>query len=107
VGTRLQVRTKERTITAISQELGRIDTTRVRLGSIRYLRVIEVDVYGTLSKQPEQLTENLARWLLHPKNRVIEQLAMAPEDANDHALIASIYGHSIGAPYILDIDSII
>jgi len=31
---------------------------------------------------------------------------MAPMDPNHPALMASIYGYTIGAPYRLDIDSI-
>ena len=100
------VRAQEPVIRAISHELGRIETTRDRLETLRFRRVGAAAVYGQLSTQPERLAQNLARWQAHPENQVAEQLAMAPEDEED-GLMASIHGHTIGAPYTLDIDSII
>ena len=47
----------------------------------------------------------MARWLAHPENKFKDPFAMAPEDPEGDALTASIYGHTIGAPHTLDIDS--
>ena len=75
--------------------------------TLRYTRVDETYVYGSLSTQPELLAECLLRWDAHPENRVAEQLAMAPAPDFDDGLLTSIYGRTVGAPYTLDIDSII
>jgi hypothetical protein len=53
--------------------------------------------------------ENLLRWNAHPENLAQEQLAMIPPAAEDHdaAIAAMTGGHAVGAPYQLDIDSIV
>jgi hypothetical protein len=97
--------THESDINAISLEIDKIHVTLKRLESLQRQRVTEKKVYGSLSTQPEWLAENLRRWLAHPENQVDEQMAMAPKGAKEDALLASIYGHTIGAPHTLDIDS--
>ncbi|MNN29498.1 hypothetical protein D3C81_1431050 [compost metagenome] len=99
--------THQADINAFMLESDKVSSTLARLKTLRYERVTEQKVYGSLTTQPEQLAENLQRWLAHAENQVIEQLAMAPANGNHDELLASIYGHAIGAPYNLDIDSLI
>ena len=94
-------------VEAFSLEVDKVHMTLARLKTLRNQRIGEKEVYGSLSTQPERLAENLQRWLAHAENQVEEQLAMAPSSGNDDALLASIYGHTIGAPHTLDIYSII
>jgi len=94
-------------VEAFSLEVDKVHVTLARLKTLRDQRIGEKEVYGSLSTQPERLAENLQRWLAHAENQVEEQLAMAPSSENDEALLASIYGHTIGAPHTLDINSII
>ncbi|MHA3735946.1 lipase family protein [Pseudomonas sp. Eth.TT006] len=101
------VRTQERTIEAISHEVSRIETSHARLSVLRHKRVRASDVYGLLAEQPELLAESLKRWRTHAENRKDEQLAQAPDNASHDALLTALYGHPIGAPHTLDIDSII
>lgn len=98
--------THEREIAALSHEIDKINATFERLKIPRYKRISEKEVYGSLSTQPERLAENLLRWQAHPENQIMVQTAMAPNSTNDDALMASIYGHTVGAPHTLDIDSI-
>ncbi|VVN33017.1 lipase family protein [Pseudomonas fluorescens] len=99
--------THQADINALMLESDKVSSTLARLKTLRYERVTEQKVYGSLTTQPERLAENLQRWLAHAENQVIEQLAMAPANGNHDELLASIYGHAIGAPYNLDIDSLI
>jgi hypothetical protein len=99
--------THEAQTNAFSLEVDKVHVTLDRLKRLRYERVIENNVYGSLSTQPERLAETLQRWLAHPENRVVEQLAMAPTSANQDALLTSIYGYTPGMPYTFDIDSIV
>jgi hypothetical protein len=99
-------RTQENNIRALSLEKSKIETTVARLKSIHPQRISAQALYGSLSEQPEELTKNVDRWLAHPENKVKNPLAMAPVDPDQEALMGSIYGHTIGAPYTLDIDSI-
>lgn len=99
-------RTQENNIRALGLEKSKIEITVDRLKRVREERVTAHALYGSLSEQPEQLAANVARWLAHPENKVKDPLAMAPEDPEGDALTASIYGHTVGAPYTLDIDSI-
>jgi pimeloyl-ACP methyl ester carboxylesterase len=101
------VRTRQPVIAAINHEIDKIQTTRQRLESFRYQRVSAMDVYGSLAEQADQLAESLPRWRAHPENLLAEQLAMAPDHATHDPLLTSIYGHTIGAPHTLDLDSII
>ncbi|MFJ2387251.1 hypothetical protein [Pseudomonas koreensis] len=101
------VRPQERTIEAISHEVSRIETTHARLIVLRHKRVRATDVYGLLAEQPELLAESVQRWRGHPENLKEEQLAQAPDNPSNDALLTSLYGHPIGAPHTLDIDSII
>ncbi|WP_223489096.1 lipase family protein [Pseudomonas sp. A-RE-19] len=98
--------THEAQINAFMLEIDKIHVTLERLKTLRRERVSEKKVYGSLSTQPERLAENLQRWLAHAENQVVEQWAMAPKSVNEDALLTSIYGHTIGAPHTLDIDSI-
>jgi hypothetical protein len=92
---------------ALIREIDKMHNTRARLATLRTASVSEKDVYGSLSEQPEQLAQNLARWQAHPENRVAEQLAMAPAMDDDSELIRGGHGYAIGEPYTLDLDSII
>ncbi|MHC8336613.1 lipase family protein [Pseudomonas sp. HLT2-19-2] len=94
---------------ALSEEKEKIQMTRDRLLALHGQQVTEADVYGSYADQPEWVQENLLRWKAHPENIVQEQLAMIPPAAVDHdAAIAAITGgHAVGAPFHLDIDSII
>jgi hypothetical protein len=100
------VRTQEDNIRALGLEKNRIAITVDRLKRVREDRVTAHALYGSLLEQPEQLKANVARWLAHPENKVKDPFAMAPEDPEGDALMSSIYGRTIGAPYTLDIDSI-
>ena len=101
------VRSRKNIVEALNHEIENIRTTRERLASLRHRRLTTTDVYGSLAKQPERLAESLPRWQLHPENLAAEQLAMAPEAAEDDPLLVTLYGHRIGAPHTFDIDSII
>ena len=98
-------RTQENNIRALGLEKSRIAITVDRLKRVREERVTAHALYGSLLEQPEQLKANVARWLAHPENKFKDPFAMAPEDPEGDALTASIYGHTIGAPHTLDIDS--
>jgi hypothetical protein len=98
-------RTREKIINALRLERSKIETTVNRLKKIRPERISAQALYGSLSEQPEELMKNVERWLAHPENKVKDPLAMAPEDPEGDALTASIYGHTVGAPHTLDIDS--
>ncbi|WP_192563043.1 lipase family protein [Pseudomonas gozinkensis] len=101
------VRSRKNIVQALNHEIEKIRTTRERLASLRHRRLTTTDVYGSLAEQPERLAESLPRWQLHPENLAAEQLAMAPEAAEDDPLLAPLYGHRIGAPHTFDIDSVI
>ncbi|MFJ2463756.1 lipase family protein [Pseudomonas sp. NPDC087615] len=101
------VRHHEKTIEALNREIDKIQMSLDRLKTLRQQRITEKKVYGSLSDQPEPLSESLSRWLAHSENKVVEQLAMAPTSKSDDGLLASIYGHTVGAPHTLDIDSFI
>ncbi|WP_423204647.1 lipase family protein [Pseudomonas kribbensis] len=101
------VRTQSGTLDALNREVERIRVTRERLAILRHRRITTQDVYGQLAEQPERLAESLPRWQLHPENAAAEQLAMAPDAAEDDPLLATLYGHKIGAPHTFDINSII
>lgn len=92
------VRSQEKLINALEQEIGRIKSTQARLTPLSYQYLKQEDVYGVLHAQPEQLAQSLARWKAHPQNRVVEQLAMAPRPRVDDTLMA---------PITFDIDSIV
>lgn len=100
--------THESAVNAFSQEVDKVQETRDRLATLHYEKVNEAKVYGSLSQDAEALADTVLRWQAHPENRVAEQLAMAPPAVeNDDEVFASILGRPIGAPYTLDIDSII
>ncbi|MBV4485785.1 lipase family protein [Pseudomonas sp. SWRI153] len=101
------VRHDEKINVALNLEIDRIQVTIKRLRKLQCERTTEQQVYGSLSTQPEQLSASLSRWLAHAENQVVEQLAMAPTSKSDNGLLASIYGHTVGAPHKLDIDSYI
>ncbi|MHC8321102.1 lipase family protein [Pseudomonas sp. GB2N2] len=98
-------RTQENNIRALELERSQIETTVARLRSIHPQRISAHALYGSLSQQPD-LIKSVERWLAHPENQVKDPMAMAPEEPDQDALMGSIYGHVIGAPYTLDIDSI-
>ncbi|MBV4468707.1 lipase family protein [Pseudomonas siliginis] len=93
----------------LNQEIDKISMTKARLTALRSQRVTETDVYGSYADQPEWVEESLLRWNAHPENLVQEQLAMIPPAAEDHdaAIAAMTGGHAVGAPFQLDIDSIV
>ncbi|QAX87482.1 lipase [Pseudomonas sp. DTU12.3] len=101
------VRNDEKINVALNLEIDRIQVTVERLQKLQRERTTEQKVYGSLSTQPEQLSASLSRWLAHAENRVVEQLAMAPVSRSDDRLLTSIYGHTVGSPHTLDIDSYI
>ncbi|APC19570.1 lipase (plasmid) [Pseudomonas frederiksbergensis] len=92
---------------ALQQEYDNIETTRTRLGTLRGDRISEADVYGLFAGLPELIEDDLPRWKAHAENRRQEQLAMAPPaaDDDDRAIAVITGGHTVGAPYLLDIDS--
>lgn len=96
-------------VEALGQEREQIQITLDRLATLQSEPVTVADVYGSYADQPEWVQENLLRWNAHPENLVEEQLAMIPPVAEDHdaAIAAMTGGHAVGAPYHLDIDSII
>ena len=100
--------THEPAVDAFNREVDKVRETRDRLATVHKDKVDGAKVYGSFSQQPEVLADNLLRWEAHPENRVAEQLAMAPPAVeSDHELFASILGRPIGAPHMLDIDSIV
>jgi len=101
------VRSREKILQALNREVDLIRTTRERLARLRHRRMTAMDVYGAPAEQPERLAESLPRWQAHPENLVTEQLAMAPDASEDDPLMATLYGHRIGAPHTFDIDSVI
>lgn len=105
------VRHEERThkTAVLDREISKIEMTHARLVALHGQRVTEADVYGSYADQPEWVQENLLRWNAHPENLVQEQLAMIPPAAQDHdaAIAAMTRGHAVGAPFQLDIDSIV
>ena len=100
-------RAHELTINALNREVDKVHMTFERLKLLRQSTINETRVYGSLSTQPDLLSECLLRWDAHPENKVPEQLAMPPAPDVDDNLLASINGHAVGAPYTFDIDSII
>jgi hypothetical protein len=95
--------------TVLIEEIEKLRQTRDRLLALHRQTVTEADVYGSHADQPEWVQDSLLRWQAHGENTVEEQLAMAPPPPEDHdAAIAAITGgHVVGAPYHLDIDSIV
>ncbi|BCX69637.1 lipase family protein [Pseudomonas izuensis] len=92
------VRSQEKLINALEQEIDRIKTTQARLAPLSYQSIKQEDVYGVLCAQPEQLAQNLARWQAHPQNQAPVQLAVAPQPgANERSI----------PPMTIDIDSIV
>lgn len=93
----------------LNEEIDKISMTQARLTALHGQRVTEADVYGSFADQPEWVEESLLRWNANPENLIQEQLAMTPPAAADHdAVIAAMTGgHAVGAPFHLDIDSIV
>ncbi len=100
-------RHRERNIAAFNREIDQIHVTLARLKTLQRESTTDKQVYGSLSTEPELLDATLTRWLAHSENNVVEQLAMAPASRSDDGLLTSIYGHTVGAPHTLDIDSYI
>ncbi|VVM87098.1 hypothetical protein PS662_02630 [Pseudomonas fluorescens] len=95
--------------TSLKNELKKLKETRDRLVALHSQTVSEADVYGSYAEQPEWVQESLDRWNAHSENTVPEQLAMIPPAAVDHdaEIAAMTGGHAVGAPFNLDIDSIV
>lgn len=102
-----KVRDQEKNIEALNREIDQIHVTVARLKTLQRERTTDKQVYGSLSTEPERVDATLSRWLAHSENNIVEQLAMAPASRSDDGLLTSIYGHSVGAPHTLDIDSYI
>ncbi|MGH8440279.1 MAG: lipase family protein, partial [Pseudomonas sp.] len=100
-------RSQQLAINALWHEIKALRTTRDRLYLLSIYSKDEQAVYGSVSAHPERLAESLSRWNAHPENRVAEQLAMAPSGVTDEVFFASFSGHTPGAPYDLDIETII
>lgn len=93
----------------LKNEVEKIGETKARLKKLHNQTVTEADVYGSYAEQPEWVQDSLLRWRAHPENTAKEQLAMippAPEDP-DLVIAAITGGYAPGAPFHLDIDSII
>lgn len=93
---------------ALRDEISKIEETRDRLDTLRSKKATETQVYGLAAALPEALATNLERWRAHTINTSLEQLAMAPPDADSHdrAVASLTGGHVIGAPRHFDVDSI-
>jgi hypothetical protein len=94
---------------SLIKEREKIAQTQARLFELHRQTVTEAHVYGRYADQPEWVQDSLLRWRAHPENTAKEQLAMIPPDPEDHeAAIAAITGgFAPGAPFYLDIDSIV
>lgn len=73
---------------ALSAELQRLDTTRQRLATLRDRRLTLADVYGSAASA-ETLQASLERWMSHPENTELVQIAMIPQLVGDSHLMAS------------------
>jgi hypothetical protein len=102
-------RKQEPVIEAFQKEIDRLQMTSRRLGTLHEERVSEGQVYGLFAGQPALLEDALPRWRAHPENSAKEQLAMIPSavEDNEQAIAAITGSHSVGAPFHLDIDSIV
>lgn len=65
-------------------EIGRLDTSRQRIHTLSYLKLVPEDVYGSATQTPEHKL-NVDRWMAKKENSVEVQLAMIP-DANSSDL---------------------
>ncbi|MGY2293330.1 lipase family protein, partial [Pseudomonas sp. SDO528_S397] len=94
----------EKAYDALRAEVGKVQTARERLLTLRSTTARETDVYGNASPTPQ----DLAHWKAHALNTTEEPLATAPPELvdNDQAIAAIIGGHVVGAPHDVDIDSI-
>ncbi len=103
------LRKQEPVINAFNEEIEKLKMTSNRLGTLHKERVSEGQVYGLFAGQPALLEDGLPRWRAHPENCAREQLAMIPSAAenNDQAIAAITGGHTVGAPFHLDIDSMV
>lgn len=88
---------------ALLAEVRRLDTTRQRLATLRNKQLSLADVYGSAA-EGETLLASLERWMTHPENTELVQLAMIPRDYDDDRVLASIMGMRDGP---LDLDTII
>lgn len=75
---------------------------------LRDERITETNVYGLFAGLPERTKDNLPRWKAPVENSAQEQLAIIPPAADDDdRVVAAFTGwDTVGAPYLLDIDSI-
>jgi hypothetical protein len=101
--------TQELDTRALTNEIDAITLTRKRLDTLSQKKINASQVYGSFAGTPELLSEGLPRWLAHPENNTLEQLATAPPaTVDDDQAIASIIGApAVGAPYTFDVDSIV
>ncbi|MHC8405048.1 lipase family protein [Pseudomonas sp. TMB3-21] len=93
----------------VRNEIKKIEETQTRLMSLQAHIVTEADVYGSYAERHELVLESLIRWNAHAENTTSEQLAISPPVPIDHetAIAAITGGHAVGAPFHLDIDSIV
>ena len=93
---------------SLAAEIHKTQITRERLMTLRRT-ASDADVYGHQAAHPHLMTEILPRWRAIAINTKPEQLALAPPlvEDNEMMITAMTGGHTAGAPYHLDIDSII
>lgn len=89
-------------VSELHQESGDLDIAAQRLQTLRFRPVKLADVYGSAA-QSASLEETLQRWMAQRENNALVQIAMIPRQYDD----GSRYASGIGAPYTLDIDSIV
>ncbi|MCP2226683.1 lipase [Pseudomonas sp. FSL W5-0299] len=59
-------------------EIGRLDTSRQRIHTLSFLKLVPEDIYGSATQAPEHKI-NVDRWMAKKENSVEVQLAMIPD----------------------------
>ncbi|MFJ2318660.1 lipase family protein [Pseudomonas sp. NPDC087817] len=71
-------RTALQQASVLRAEIGRLDTSWQRLGTLSNQKVTPEDIYGSTTQAPEH-DQNLKRWLAKKENNVEVRLAMIPQ----------------------------